>query len=305
MKKKKITQTEILDQCLTLIQLGKASIPDCLQTYPEYAGFIEPLLLIALQVQSTLAPDDPNDAFVAATKMRIVNQLRASRKAPQTVRVKPHRRRLFIPRPAMAAITLVCAFIMLISGFGVTSVSAKALPGDSLYPVKRSMEELRLLLTTSPTEDAKLLTEYMGRRLQEMEELSKLDSSQDLELSIQEYEGMLSRLLEIAQDEEVLEDTETLEVIDSGFSKQEEVLQRVLDAAPPSAQTGLENAIEHSDHGKEVIQTIKEGGNPSDLAPGQQKRETEDQTQPEDEDHGSKSKDKSKGPKPKDETPEP
>lgn len=305
MKKNEIGQIEILDTCLTLIPSGKASIDDCLQTYPEHADFLEPLLQTALQAHSHLSPDGPDDAYVTSTKIRIMNQIQALNQGRQNVKDKSYRRRIAFPRPSLAFLSLTLVLIMLLSGIGVTSASAYALPGDALFPVKRGVEELRLLLTLRPTEEAELLLEFAGERLQEIEDLLKVDPSQDLDFALQEYEGMLSRLLEMTQEEEVLEDSDTLDIINSGISNHEEVLQRVLEKAPASAHKGLENAIQKSSHGKEVIQSIQEGGNPSDLAPGQQKKETEDQGIPADESHGPKPKDKTKGPKPKDETPEP
>ncbi len=305
MKKKEITQIEILDACLTLIQSGKASIVDCLETYPEHGGFLEPLLQAAHQAHSDLSPSGPDEGYITTTKIRILNQLHAQKIEPKDLKAKPHPRRILIRRPALAFLSLTLILIMLISGIGVTSASASALPGDSLYAVKRGVEELQLLFTIRPSKDAELLMKFSAERLQELEELLKLDSSQDLDLALQEYEGMLSRLLEVAQVEGIAEDTELLEVINRGISNHEEVLQRVLESAPLSAQKGLENAIQNSSHGKDVIQTIQEGGSPSDLAPGQEKKESENQGNPEDENRGPKPKDKTKGPKSKDETPEP
>jgi hypothetical protein len=303
-KKKETKQIEILDRCLNFIQSGKASIADCLKAYPEHAAFLEPLLLTALQAHSDLSPDGPDEAYFAATKIRIINQLQALKTKPHIGKSKSKRERSLLPRPALAMISLALALMMLASSIGVASASADALPGDALYSVKRGVEELRLLLTIRPPKDAELLIAFTTERLQEIEDLVELDPSQDLGSALQEYESMLSRLLETAQEENVLGDPETIELINHGISHNQEVLQRVLEKAPASAQEGLENAIENSNHGKSVIQTIQEGGSPSDLAPGQQKKETENQGKPEDEDRGPKPKDKTKEPRPKDEKPD-
>lgn len=302
-KKKETKQIKILDRCLTFVQSGKASIADCLKAYPDRAAFLEPLLLTALQAHSGLSPDGPDMAYIAATKIRIINQLQALKIKPQNAKSKPKRKRSLLPRPALAILSLALVLMMLASGLGVASASADALPGDALYPVKRGVEELRLLLTIRPAKDAELLIAFTTERLQEVEDLLKSDPSQDLTSALQEYESMLSRLLETAQEETVLENSETIELINQGIYHHQEVLQRVLEKAPASAHEGLENAIQNSNHGKSVIQTIQEGGDPNDLAPGQQKKETENQGKPEDEDRGPKPKDRTKEPKPKDEKP--
>jgi hypothetical protein len=302
-KKKESKQIKVLDRCLTLVQSGKASIADCLKAYPEQAAFLEPLLLTALQARSSLSPDRPDEAYIAATEIRIINQLQALKRKPHPVEAKSKQKRALLPRPALAILSLALVLMMLVSGIGVASASADALPGDALYSVKRGVEEVRLLLTIHPTKDAELLIAFTTERLQEIEDLVQSDPTQDLGSALQEYESMLSRLLETAQEENVWEDSETIELIHNGISHNQEVLQRVLEKAPASAHEGLENAIENSNHGKSVIQTIQEGGSPSDLAPGQQKKESENQGKPEDEDRGPKQKEKTKEPKPKEEKP--
>lgn len=305
MKKIETAQTEILDQCLTLIQAGKATIADCLQAYPEHAAYLEPLLITAIEVQSELSPKSPDESYIDTTRIRILNQLQMLHKGADVGEVKPSRIRIRLARPALALLSLALVLMILTSSIGVVSASANALPGDTLYPVKRSIEELQLFFTTQPTKDAELLLAFTAERVQEIEDMMNTDPTQDLSSAILEYDGMLSRLLETAQEDSILEDPEVLDLINGGISHHEEVLQSVLEKAPPSAQEGLENAIEHSNHGKSVIQTIQEGGSPSDLAPGQQKKESEEQSNPENNGQGLKDKDKTKGPKPKDETPTP
>jgi hypothetical protein len=75
----------------------------------------------------------------------------------------------------------------------------------------------------------------------------------------------------------------------------------VLENAPTSAHQGLENALERSNHGKTVIEYIQDGGNPSDLAPGQQKDKPggKDKEEPEDKNDKPHPKGKTPGPKQK------
>ena len=66
------------------------------------------------------------------------------------------------------------ALILLVGGFGIAS--ADALPGDTLYSVKRGFEKARLVM--SPTDESKieLQTKYAEERL---EELGKMESETD------------------------------------------------------------------------------------------------------------------------------
>ena len=90
-----------------------------------------------------------------------------------------------------------------------------------------------------------------------------------------------------------------MDQIQTHLSNHQVVLQRVKSKAPPQAQEALDNALERSQRGKETIEQIKQGGKPSDLAPGQLKKATDDQKGPEDEHGSGRDKDKTKTPKPR------
>lgn len=80
---------------------------------------------------------------------------------------------LFQPRPvpawATAAIILLL-FLAISVGTGVT-VSAAALPGEALYPLKRAAENVQILLTFDQQERADLLARNNDRRVQEIEKV--------------------------------------------------------------------------------------------------------------------------------------
>jgi hypothetical protein len=69
------------------------------------------------------------------------------------------------------ATSLAIALIFLLSGTGLVSASNGALPGDNLYPVKRSWEDLRLLFVSTPEEREGLESEFEQERLDEISEL--------------------------------------------------------------------------------------------------------------------------------------
>jgi len=305
--KKNEEQFEILDQCLDRIQFGEASIVECLDVFPEHAAFLEPFLSTAIELRSELSPQGPSQAYAEATKIRILNQLQSLQ--PRPIATKPRNRlQLFRSlRPAYAITCVVLVLVLLLSGLGVTTASAQALPGDMLYSVKRGVEEIRLVLSITVPGDVDLLAQFTQERLDELEKLSTSQRSADIELALEEYVSLLSRLLEFAEKEEIQDDPETLEKIHGGIAYHEDVLQRVLETAPPSAHEGLENALERSSHGKTVIEYIQQGGNPSDLAPGQQKKDPngKDHGKPESDKDKPHPKDKTTGPKPKDPTPTP
>jgi len=188
---------------------------------------------------------------------------------------------------------------------GVAWASGGALPGDALYGVKRTIEEARLALTWTATGDAALLTQFIDGRLVETEALLAAGREDDIAVSLVGYEDMLARLIDLAGQTPISGGPGSLEHIQASLTRHIQTLQRVQVQVPPAAQEAISNAIDHSNHGQEVIEYVRSGGNPSDLAPGQLKK-TPGQPEGPPEDRGrEKEKDKTPKPKPKDETPEP
>ena len=76
-----------------------------------------------------------------------------------------------ILRPAMAFALL---FVFVFGGGIITAAKAKnSLPGDHLYPVKIALEQIRLSINTSPVEKAKIQSEIMTTRLNELDKVLK------------------------------------------------------------------------------------------------------------------------------------
>lgn len=71
------------------------------------------------------------------------------------------------------------AFALIVGGgLGVANASFSSLPGDSMYPVKLTVERLQLSFAADDTQRAKLQVEFAGRRLEEMTELAARSGDQ-------------------------------------------------------------------------------------------------------------------------------
>jgi hypothetical protein len=69
------------------------------------------------------------------------------------------------------AVALTLSAILLASGTGLVRASSSALPGEELYPVKRSWEGLRLFLAFDDDRRENLEFEFENERLEEVSEL--------------------------------------------------------------------------------------------------------------------------------------
>ncbi len=289
---------EILDECLTQIQSGEASLPDCLRAHPEHEGFLISHLTIALQTHDLMSPPEPSEEFKARTKIRLMNQVRAMQSKSLPSDTKKPKRLFGVLRPAFAYASLLVAFVLMASGIGVASASASALPGDLLYGVKLGIEETRLAFSQNPVSDAELLIEFANRRIDEVIVLTEAKRASDVDQALVGYEDVISRIINLSGEGDLDNETETLDKIHFGLEHFQKTLQRTLENAPSSAIKGLENAIEKSVHGKDVIENIRSGASPSDLAPGQLDKDKENQGNPPDDRGGGNDSDRTPGPPP-------
>lgn len=110
----------------------------------------------------------------------------------ETARLKPVSathvpRGRWFPRMARAAAAVLLAFA--VGGIGLVSASARALPGDRLYPVKRAVEGIQIGLAFNQQSRLSLASQYEHRRVDEIKSLL----SQARQSRV-EFEGMVQRI---------------------------------------------------------------------------------------------------------------
>jgi hypothetical protein len=266
----------IVDECLSAIQSGDATLDSCLSAHPEHAEEIGPLLHIAAHSHSILSPESPRPEFVQSTRSRLMKSIESKRDIMQKERVGL---RWLQYKPAYLFVTILLVLVLFSSGIGVVRASADSLPGDRLYGVKLASEQIQLAMSRHPVNDAALLIEFAGERLSEAEQLVNQGRYEDLELAMAELEETLDALASLDLSEETPEPG-SLAYVEEKIEKHIYVLNRVLEQVPDSAKGAIERAIERSNHSHEVIKKVKSEEHPSNSAPGQLKQNESSDDQP-------------------------
>ncbi|GAB4521381.1 MAG: hypothetical protein Fur0018_01810 [Anaerolineales bacterium] len=156
---------DALEACLAVRATGITQDSLLLGLYPTIAAELS-LALAGADLAARLSPDDtpvPADAF-QRSRTRLLGQAARLRDG------QARRKRFFggLNRLAWTTLLLVAAIVM--SGYGFYNVAAQALPGEQLYPVKRTLESMRLQLA-SPEMRSVLEETYKHRRLDEVQAL--------------------------------------------------------------------------------------------------------------------------------------
>jgi hypothetical protein len=157
-----------LDAALQLRAEG-VSVEVCLARFPQYAAALRPLLETAGHAASGLRAGEPlSPPNLARGRARVLQAARASQ-----------------PRPAFLIWRWAVALAFVVTlAVGVSAASAQSLPGDVLYPVKRTIEGAQLALAGDLPTRQQLEAEHNARRQDEARTLSQLKRA-----GVVEFEG--------------------------------------------------------------------------------------------------------------------
>ncbi len=157
---------DALEVCLSAMRSGVAR-ETCLQLYPELADELRPLLRIAAVLEEAETGAASSEA-IRRSRKRSLDRAAALRKSAGRFRLPA-----FLPRFALAGLAAVLAIVL---GLGsISAAASQALPGDSLYLVKRAQEIVNLRLAPNPIQERQLTASYNQRRVSEVRGLLALE----------------------------------------------------------------------------------------------------------------------------------
>jgi len=155
---------EALEICLQDIEQG-ADVETVIFRYPDLAEELRPILEASAGAKS-MAVAAPAPDVVRRSRAKVMQQAARMRES----KAKPSQRGWFVLLRRVA-VTLAVVAVLFVSGTGLVGASSNTLPGDNLYPVKRTWEGLQLFLTFNGPERAALELEHDNERLYEVQAL--------------------------------------------------------------------------------------------------------------------------------------
>lgn len=190
---------DAFEVCLSAMATG-VDLETCLSLYPDLADELRPALQMAYRTRQAAQADVPAMAM---------NRSRAKMLA-RAGELRSKKRTFSLPGafPRLALASLVVLLVFFLSVNGLATVSAKALPGDGLYPVKLAAENISLRLVPSGEARQQLVDDYQQRRTEEVRSLLAMGLVRKISL-----EGVIDQVLPeqlIVQGIPVRLDTETI-----------------------------------------------------------------------------------------------
>ncbi|HUP28018.1 MAG TPA: DUF5667 domain-containing protein [Chloroflexia bacterium] len=161
------TVQDALDYCLA--NPDGLSVAELLNRFPQYREELEPLLALGMNIPSAIPFIEPLDR--AAMKQRLMNVAAARYQPAATVAAERQKRRLVLPwlnTPAWAVLASTAVLLVFL-----WLASSSALPGNPLYPVKLTTEDVKLNLATSGSAKLEEHLSAANTRLAELQALAR------------------------------------------------------------------------------------------------------------------------------------
>ena len=260
---------DILASCLDSIERGERTLEECLVLYPEHRADLEVLLgtLVAIQERADF---QPRPSFRMASRARLLRRLPPRQMEPGKRATLPAARKTRLI-PGRLVVLWTSLLILAVSLLGGSTVYAAggALPGDTLFPVKRLTEETRLWMSDD-AEDVLLLAQFAQVRVVEIQALAEAHREEDLVLAVnllgEDIAASTQSLASLAQ-ENPERAAELSQLLEERFSIHADVLASRLDTVPEQARPAIEHAIRESNRGREIVEDLFEDERPGGGAP--------------------------------------
>jgi hypothetical protein len=164
------TMYDALEVCLQALERG-ASLESCLARFPALADELRPILETAVQARAQAIRDVPAEAMRRG-RARVLQHAAELCERNQAIVVPFWRKPWQAGRAFRLLATSLTAVVFLFSGgTGLVFASSNSLPGDNLYPVKRSWEDVQLAFIFDPKAKSEREMEFEHERVHEIQGL--------------------------------------------------------------------------------------------------------------------------------------
>jgi hypothetical protein len=234
---------QVLAQCLDAIDRGDATLQECLARYPQHREELMPILRMAAMLHDDPSAG-PRPLFRRTARQRLLAKLPPRTPARLGVGRWPFWQTF--PRRAIAWAAIAVALVVILSSSGIVYAGARTLPGDTLYPVKTTVEEARLWVARGE-DDVHLSLRFAEDRIQEIRRLGTVGRFHDVSTAASRFGAQMrwadQALLELTDQDPELAAALALRAEETRTQYQHE-LTGLLRAVPDSERLAIEGILD-------------------------------------------------------------
>jgi len=184
--------SNIFDECLERLLVKGETVEQCLQSYPEQAAELEPLLQTALATQKA-SVIQPRPEFRARARYQFGLALQE---------IGQKKRLPFFSRQPRWATVVAIVLVLLLAGGSTVAAAGNSMPDSPLYQVKLTTEQVQLALTPSALGKAELYARLADKRVAEIIYLANKGKSEPVDEATQRLDSYLANIAVLAMDQE-------------------------------------------------------------------------------------------------------
>ncbi len=162
-------------------------------------------------------------------------------------------------------VALFLAVALFVGSIGLASAAERTLPGDTLYPVKTSIEEMRLAVTFDHSARLSLLLDQAQTRLDEIQSLVEQQRPDQIPPTVTAFiEKNNQAVIEIATLTQYNQGVPSLlrSRVEFALSHSESVLEGLVQTVPDAAKPAIEHALAVSEANRSnAEEELSNGGN--------------------------------------------
>jgi hypothetical protein len=205
----------------------------------------------------------PDKAWENKTKYELLSEISSQNRLMQAQKLSTSEKvdmlvMNFLNKLAPSLSKMVAGFLIIMMGSGVSMAAQASVPGQVLWPVKRSMEKAELTLTFSPVKETEIYIKHANNRLEEIDKILQDTEDEpahtvDNTRAIKQAATYLEKDIKAADNslKVVKEEKEPLEIV--------ELAQKVTTATKEAVE-GLEERVVNSEDVaiEEILDSAKE-----------------------------------------------
>lgn len=234
--------------CLDPFRQGELSLQQCLDRFPQHRDELEELLSKFSVILSNPIVT-PRLAFQRTGYQQVMSRL----VDPKTVVSKQikDRRNVFskpVSKLRFRLANLIIAFIVAFAALsgGVAYASNAAGPGDLLFSLDQTIEQVRLDLARDAESAANLHLGFAAERLEESQNKLEQGDIENAEAAIQAYNNEIASLAQLVDDAGDDDQEALMALLDSAREKHLTKLAEVAAKVPPQAQASIQRVIDRT-----------------------------------------------------------
>ncbi len=186
----------VLDECLEQLLNKGGTIEQCLQSFPQDADRLQPLLEMALATKQASAIQ-PRSEFRDRARYQFYAALQE---------MESKRSRLFFGWQLRWATVVAVVLALLLAGGGTVAAASGSMPDEPLYPVKLATEQVRLVLTPSALGKAELYAKLADKRVIEIIRMADKNKPEQIERTARRLDAYLTKIAGLASTQEITSD---------------------------------------------------------------------------------------------------